>query len=164
MDAEHRRPFAAFLLVSAFAFAIMANGLREKVVEVIVDSGAPRPLISAVVPDILLGRSLSDAPEAPDPTVETEPSSEAPAPVDRAVTNVVDTAAADTTGADTTGADTASGRTAPTSPTASRPRGGPDPDASPGPTKPRDRVPTAPGRTRPALPTSPASGRRAEGA
>ena len=64
MTAEHRRPFAAFMLLLAFACAIMANGLRDRVVQVFVDSGAPRPLISAVVPDILLGRSLRDAPQA----------------------------------------------------------------------------------------------------
>ena len=55
MTAEHRRPFAAFMLLLAFACAIMANGLRDQVVRVFVDSGAPRPLISAVVPDIVLG-------------------------------------------------------------------------------------------------------------
>src|SRR4051812_4829382 len=66
MSAEHRRPFAAFLLVFGFACVVMANGLRDQVVQVFVDSGAPRPLISAVVPDIVLGHSLRDAPvEAP---------------------------------------------------------------------------------------------------
>ena len=67
MNAEHRRPFAAFLLVCAFGVAIMANGLRDQVVRVFVDSGAPRPLISAVVPDIVLGHSLRNAPAAPEP-------------------------------------------------------------------------------------------------
>src|SRR4051812_35007091 len=62
MKAEHRRPLAAFVLVFAFACAVMANGLREQVVRVFVDAGAPRPLISAVVPDILLGHPLRAAP------------------------------------------------------------------------------------------------------
>src|SRR6478735_228755 len=61
MSTEHRGPFAAFLLVFGLACVIMANGLRDQVVQVFVDSGAPRPLISAVVPDIVLGHSLSDA-------------------------------------------------------------------------------------------------------
>ena len=60
MNAEHRRPFAAFLLLFGFAGVVMANGLREEVVRVFVDSGAPRPLISAVVPDIVLGRSPAE--------------------------------------------------------------------------------------------------------
>src|SRR4051794_40754656 len=63
LNAEHRRPFAAFLLVLAFASVVMANGLREQVVRVFVDSGGPRPLISAVVPDIVLGHSLRHAPD-----------------------------------------------------------------------------------------------------
>ena len=62
MNAEHRRPLAAFFLVLAFASVVMANGLRDQVVRVFVDSGAPRPLISAVVPDIVLGHSLHHAP------------------------------------------------------------------------------------------------------
>lgn len=70
MTAEHRRPFAAFVLVFAFACFVMANGLREQVVRVFVDSGAPRPLISAVVPDIVLGRSLHHAPPAPKPAAD----------------------------------------------------------------------------------------------
>ena len=67
MTAEHRRPFAAFLLVFAFACVIMANGLRDQVVEVFVELRAPRPLITAVLPDIVLGHSLRDAPPAPQP-------------------------------------------------------------------------------------------------
>ena len=51
ISAEHRRPLAAFLLVLGFAAVVMANGLRDQVVRVFVDSGAARPLISAVVPD-----------------------------------------------------------------------------------------------------------------
>src|SRR5689334_534224 len=61
-SSEHRRPLAAFLLVFGFACVVLANGLREQVVRVFVDSGAPRPLISAVVPDIVLGHSLRNAP------------------------------------------------------------------------------------------------------
>ena len=62
LNAEHRRPLAAFFLVLAFASVVMANGLRDQVVRVFVDSGAPRPLISAVVPDIVLGHALRHAP------------------------------------------------------------------------------------------------------
>ena len=103
MIAEHRRPFAAFLLLLAFACAIMANGLRDQVVRVFVESGAPRPLISAVVPDILLGRSLRDAPQAEPPAeeadesaagvVENGPSSSEPATTERVVTLVRSTSA-----------------------------------------------------------------------
>jgi hypothetical protein len=80
MTAEHRRPFAAFLLLLGFAVVVMGNGLREQVVRVLVDSGAPRPLFSAVVPDIVLGHALQDAPEeAPRAVaVEPQPSSETP--------------------------------------------------------------------------------------
>ena len=49
MSAEHRRPFAAFLLVSAFACAIMANGLASRSSRCFVEAREPRaPLISAV--------------------------------------------------------------------------------------------------------------------
>ena len=42
MNAEHRRPFAAFVLLLAFACAVMAHGLRDQVVRVFVSSGAPQ--------------------------------------------------------------------------------------------------------------------------
>ena len=73
MIAEHRKPFAAFLLLFGFALVVMANGLRDQVVRVLVDSGASRPLISAVVPDIVLGRSLQDLPAALAPAPVAEP-------------------------------------------------------------------------------------------
>ena len=65
MHAEHRRPFAALLLVFAAACMIMGNGLRTQVVEVLVGAGAPRPLIAAIAPDMVLGQSLINAPQAP---------------------------------------------------------------------------------------------------
>ncbi len=73
MTAEHRRPFAAFLLVFGFACVVLVNGLREQVVRVFVDSGAPRPLISAVVPDIVLGHSLHHAPVQTPAKATSEP-------------------------------------------------------------------------------------------
>jgi hypothetical protein len=85
MSAEHRRPLAAFLLVFAFACAVMANGLREQVVRVIVDSGAPRPLISAVVPDIVLGHSLRDAPPKTPATESATSDAAAPKPQTQAL-------------------------------------------------------------------------------
>jgi hypothetical protein len=76
LNAEHRRPLAAFLLVLAFASVVMANGLRDQVVRVFVDSGAPRPLISAVVPDIVLGHALRHAPaKAPESAAAEVPAS-----------------------------------------------------------------------------------------
>lgn len=98
MTAEHRRPFAAFMLLLAFACAVMANGLRDQVVKVFVSSGAPRPLISAVLPDIVLGQTLRNTPQ-PEPAAESadesggavrevEPSSSATALTQRVVTLV----------------------------------------------------------------------------
>jgi hypothetical protein len=60
--AEHRKPLVAFLLVFAAACLIMGNGMRSRVVEVLIDAGAPRALITAVSPDMVLGESLSSAP------------------------------------------------------------------------------------------------------
>lgn len=65
MDAEHRRPLAALLLVFAAACMIMGDGLRTQVVEVLVGAGAPRQLITAIAPDTVLGQSLINAPQAP---------------------------------------------------------------------------------------------------
>ena len=76
MSAEHRRPFAAFMLLLVFACAIMANGLRDQVVRVFV-AGAPRPLIDAVAPDIVLGQSLRDAPQAEQSAGDGAPGDEA---------------------------------------------------------------------------------------
>jgi len=54
----------AFLLVFAAACLIMGNGMRTKVVEVLLNAGAPRELITAVSPDMVLGESLSSAPRS----------------------------------------------------------------------------------------------------
>jgi hypothetical protein len=64
MAAEHRRPFAAFLMVFAVACVIIGNGLRTQVVEVLIDSGAPQEVITAVAPDMLLGEALRRAPKS----------------------------------------------------------------------------------------------------
>ncbi len=62
MTAEHRRPLAAFLLVFAGACLIMGNGLRTQVVDILIGSGAPTELITAIAPDMVLGQSLKDVP------------------------------------------------------------------------------------------------------
>jgi len=62
MTAEHRKPLVAFFLVFAAACLIMGNGMRSQVVEVLIGAGAPRELIAAVSPDIVLGQSLTSAP------------------------------------------------------------------------------------------------------
>ena len=62
LTAEHRRPLAAFLLVFAVACVVMGNGLRKQVVEVLISSGAPHDLISAIAPDLVLGQALKDVP------------------------------------------------------------------------------------------------------
>jgi hypothetical protein len=69
MTAEHRRPLAAFLMVFAVACVIIGNGLRTQVVEVLIGSGAPQEVITAVAPDMLLGEALRRAPKSqPAPT------------------------------------------------------------------------------------------------
>jgi hypothetical protein len=69
MAAEHRRPLAAFLMVFAVACVIIGNGLRTQVVEVLIGSGAPQEVITAVAPDMLLGEALRRAPKSqPAPT------------------------------------------------------------------------------------------------
>ena len=65
MTAEHRRPLAAFLLVFAAACLIVGNGLRTQVVEVLIGAGAPRELIIAIAPDMVLGYTLNNAPARP---------------------------------------------------------------------------------------------------
>ncbi len=62
MTAEHRKPLVAFFLVFAAACLIMGNGMRTQVVEVLIRAGAPRELITAVSPDMVLGESLTSAP------------------------------------------------------------------------------------------------------
>lgn len=63
--AEHRRPFAAFLLVCAAGFLITAFGLRSQVVQVLVDNGAPAALVGVVAPDVMLGERLNSKPAPP---------------------------------------------------------------------------------------------------
>jgi hypothetical protein len=63
MSAEHRKPFAAFLVIFAAACMILGNGLRHQVINVLVGAGAPRELIAAIAPDVVLGQSLNDAPQ-----------------------------------------------------------------------------------------------------
>jgi hypothetical protein len=62
ISAEHRKPLAALLVVFAAACLILANGLRADVAHVLVGSGPPREVTSAVVPDMVLGQSLHHAP------------------------------------------------------------------------------------------------------
>lgn len=73
MSAEHRRPFAAFVVVFAAACLIMGNGLRSQVADVLVGAGAPPALVTAIAPDVLLGQSLDSAPQA-----QARPTSEGP--------------------------------------------------------------------------------------
>ena len=65
ISAEHRRPLAAFLLVFAAACLILGQGLRDRVVDVFVGSGAPRTVVGAIAPDLVLNPSLDQAPKAP---------------------------------------------------------------------------------------------------
>ena len=76
-DAEHRRPFAAFLLVCAAGFLITGFGLRTQVVQVLVDNGAPAALVGVVAPDVILGETLSSKPAPP---AEAAPSASAQSP------------------------------------------------------------------------------------
>lgn len=78
LTAEHQRPLAAFFLVFAVACLIMANGLRTQVVDVLIGSGAPRQLITAIAPDMVLGQSLRNTPAKPQTTVEAPASAEGP--------------------------------------------------------------------------------------
>ena len=75
LAAEHRRPFAAFLLVCAAGFLITGFGLRTQVVQVLVDNGAPAALVGVVAPDVMLGETLSSKPAPP---AEAAPSASAP--------------------------------------------------------------------------------------
>ncbi len=75
--AEHRRPFAAFLLVCAAGFLITGFGLRTQVVQVLVDNGAPAALVGVVAPDVILGETLSSKPAPP---AEAAPSASAQSP------------------------------------------------------------------------------------
>jgi hypothetical protein len=65
MTAEHRRPFAAFVLVTVLACLIVLNGLRAQVAEVFVGAQAPREIGTVLAPDVVLGQTLADAPPAP---------------------------------------------------------------------------------------------------
>ncbi len=65
LAAEHRRPFAAFLVVCAAGFLITGLGLRTQVVQVLVNNGAPAALVGVVAPDVMLGETLSSKPEPP---------------------------------------------------------------------------------------------------
>ncbi len=62
MSAEHRRPLAAFFVVFTLACLIMANGLRTQVGQVLIGAGAPREVVSAIAPDMVLGQSLRNVP------------------------------------------------------------------------------------------------------
>ena len=55
---EHKKAFMAFVVVAGVAALIMANGLRAQAVEVLIEVRAPRPLISALAPDMVLGRTF----------------------------------------------------------------------------------------------------------
>ncbi len=85
LSAEHRRPFAAFLLVCAAAAVIIGTGMRTQVVDRMVEAGAPRALVGAVAPDMVLGGSLRSAPlpraEAPSAASLGIASSEGPSVV-----------------------------------------------------------------------------------
>lgn len=76
MSAEQRKPLAAFVMVFAAACLIMGQGLRTHVLDVLVSSGAPRQLIAAIAPDMVLGQALERKPrvraQAP-PTPPREP-------------------------------------------------------------------------------------------
>jgi hypothetical protein len=67
MTTEHRKPFAAFLVVFAVACLIMVNGLQTQVVRVFVGGQAPQQATGAPAPDLLLGQSLRRAPGSPQP-------------------------------------------------------------------------------------------------
>ena len=56
----------------------MGNGLRTQVVEVLIGAGAPRELIIAIAPDMVLGYSLNNAPAAPQTPQVTPDVSSAP--------------------------------------------------------------------------------------
>ncbi len=77
LAAEHRRPFAAFLLVCAAGFLITGFGLRTQVVQVLVDNGAPAALVGVVAPDVILGEMLRSKPAPP---AEASPSASAQGP------------------------------------------------------------------------------------
>ncbi len=81
MTAEHRRPFAAFLLVFAGACLIMGNGLRTQVVDILIGSGAPNELITAIAPDMVLGQSLKDVPVQLKPQARDEVPAKSQSPV-----------------------------------------------------------------------------------
>ena len=89
--AEHRRPFAAFLLVCAAGFLITGFGLRTQVVQVLVDNGAPAALVGVVAPDVILGETLSSKPAPP---AEAAPSASAQSPDGPDVPDVRDEPAA----------------------------------------------------------------------
>jgi hypothetical protein len=78
LTAEHQKPLVGFMLVFAVACLIMVNGLRTQVVDVLIGSGAPRQLITAIAPDMVLGQSLRNVPAAPQPTGEQPASAQAP--------------------------------------------------------------------------------------
>ena len=58
---EHKSVFVAFVLVVGVAALILVNGLREQAVGVLIEVRAPRPLISALAPDMVLGRTFDRA-------------------------------------------------------------------------------------------------------
>lgn len=58
VPSEHRRPLMAFLFVSLAAALILGNGLRARVVGVLIAQHAPGPVISALAPDLVVGHRL----------------------------------------------------------------------------------------------------------
>lgn len=68
LSAEHRRPLAAFFLVLAVAALIMTNGMRTQIVRQLISAGAPKSVIGALAPDMVLGQSLRHVAVRPEPT------------------------------------------------------------------------------------------------
>lgn len=64
MNAEHRRPLAAFALVSAAACVILGNGLQSQVSQVLRGADSPAAVVTVAAPDLVLGQSLS-SPQQP---------------------------------------------------------------------------------------------------
>jgi hypothetical protein len=63
VDAEHRMPLGAFVLVLAVAGVILGHGLRTQVVEGLVAAGTPREVMTVIAPDLVGGQSLVAQPQ-----------------------------------------------------------------------------------------------------
>ena len=160
LDAEHRKPLAAFLLVSVVAALIIGNGLRTDVITRVLERGAPRGVATALAPDLVLGSALRGEVSRSPREVPQEVPAETTELVRVTLGTLVPRSGAGSSGSTATPASTPSSQAADSSATAASAAAAPGgPRLRSGqaaPSRPRAATGSTPTTSTPATPSTPA--------